>query len=234
MHDGEGDGDACVVLGHSHRRQGQGESSSRSEGHSQRQGNGPKDANKDDAEANRDAAKRDDGKRDAKRRADDVALGVAAFFYQKALALQPLDVRAAAGFLATTRTADEATSSEPLPLPPLSPGQRPGRRERRAVLTATVRNLEAVEEGRGGIASQTADRLAGRLSPGAAKGIAIANAESTAPMLATAWLLVAKAADAPEESTTRRALVERGQRLVQFEGPILRHLLQHLASALGP
>ena len=129
--------------------------------------------------------------------------------------LQPQDVRAAAGFMATARearadgSADGADSSADSGAP-LAAGQRPGPRERRDVLAAAVRSLDGVEE-RLGISSDSPP--GGSMPAGAIR-----------PALATAWTLLGQAASTTAEATTRRALQQRAMRLVQSESPFVTQL----------
>lgn len=132
----------------------------------------------------------------------DAQLGVAAFFYEKAFRLQPLEVRAAAGFVAVARG---ASADAPGLDDDHAPGQRPGPQRRRHMLSAATRALDAAQ----------AEQLRG----------APDGPHDVRPVLASARLLLARAASEPAEREARRALVEGAIALVAGEPDELRRLV---------
>ena len=134
--------------------------------------------------------------------ARDASLGVGSFFYLKGFNLQPLDVRAAAGYMACARADDGPAPSAA----PLRPGQRPGAAQRARMLRDASRALRGAEsrwrEWRGS---------SGRH-------------DEVAPLLAAAYTKLAQAASAPSESETRRELRGRAAALVDADDPTVREL----------
>ena len=127
------------------------------------------------------------------------SLGVGAFFYQKGFNLQPLDVRAAIGYMA-------CASDGGTPSATLKPGERPGVAQRARMLQDSFRALRRAE---------------GRWRKGRGPGLDL---DEVAPLLAAAYTKLAQAANAPSEAETRTELRKRAAALVEADDPTIRQL----------
>ena len=155
----------------------------------------------------------------------------AAFYYLKAFLLQPRDVRAAAGYMACARAELRGGAGAWG-----SKTERPGREDRKRMLREATRALEAAEDewragrdvaprgrARGGSDQERDREERGRELPAVAvEGVEM---DQVKPLLASAWMLLANAADAPTEVEERQGLRLRAEALMSSDDPALRQLL---------